>query len=76
MSELEWLEIFGDNLASWMEEYGYSQKDLAIATGLSESAISNYIHKKRMPTIKAIINISYVLDIELSDLIDFGGRIV
>lgn len=76
MSEQEWLEIFADNLASWMNEYGYSQRDLADTTGLSEATISKYLSKRQLPGIKAIINISYVLDIELSDLIDFGGRII
>lgn len=75
MSEQEWLDIFGDNLAEMMYEQGYSQRDLADATGLSESSISHYVNKTRVPTIKAIINIAYVLDCDFNDFIDFGDRI-
>ena len=75
MSEQEWLEIFGDNLQSILEEYGLSQRDLADEIGVSESTISKYIHKKQMPNIKAIVNIVYALDIEFDDLIDFGSPI-
>ena len=75
MSEHEWLDIFGDNLAEMMYEQGYSQKDLADETGLSEASISNYINKRRMPTIKAIVNIAYALDIDFNELIDFGERV-
>ena len=75
MSEQEWLTIFGDNLAEIMEEQGYTQKDLADAVGLSEATISNYVNKRRMPTIKAIINIAYELDLDFDDFINFGSRL-
>lgn len=75
MSEQEWIDIFGDNLPSILEEYGLSQKDLAEEIGVSEGTISNYIHKKQMPSIKAIVNMVYALDIEFDDLIDFGSPI-
>lgn len=75
MTEQDWLDVFGDNLAEIMAEQGYSQRDLADETGLSESAISHYINKKRLPSIKAIINIAYALDQDLNDFIDFGSRI-
>lgn len=76
MSEQEWLDIFGDNLRDILIETGYSQKDLAETTGLSEGAISSYIHKKRMPCIRALINISYELGISLDELMDFDDRII
>lgn len=75
MSEQEWLDIFGDNLRDILIETGYSQKDLAETTGLSEGAISSYINKKRMPCIRALINISYELGISLDELMDFDDRI-
>lgn len=75
MSEVEWLDIFGDNLVDCLKEFRLTQKDLAEMTGLSESTISNYIHKRQMPTIKAILAISYELDISVSELIDFGEKI-
>lgn len=75
MSEQEWINIFGGNLAEIMAEQGYTQKDLAEDTGLSEASISNYVNKRRMPTVKAIINMAYVLDCDFNDFLDFGDRI-
>lgn len=75
MTEFEWLDIFGDNLQSLMQERGYTQRDLAFETDLSEAAISSYVNKRKLPGIKAIINIAYVLDLDFEDLIDFGERI-
>lgn len=76
MFEQEWLEIFADNLVDIMKEYRITQKELSEDSGLSEGTISNYIHKKQMPGIKAIINLAYALDISIDDFIDFGDRIV
>ena len=75
MSEYEWLCIFADNLKEMMDEAGISQSELAEATGLSISTINRYLSKQRLPGIKAILNISYELDCDLYDLIDFGSRI-
>ena len=75
MSEKEWLDIFANNLVEILKETRMSQKELADTLGLSEATVSNYIRKKQMPTIKAIINISYELGYDLYDLIDFGSAI-
>lgn len=75
MSEREWLNIFGDNLQEMLNEARMTQRDLAEDTGLSESSISNYINKQRIPTVRAIINIAYSLDCDIDELIDFGDRV-
>ena len=75
MTELEWINIFGDNLASILDDYRMTQRDLADAAGLSEAAISQYINKQRMPSIKAIINIADALEMSIDELIDFGDRV-
>lgn len=75
MSEQEWLNIFGDNLQEMLNEARMTQRDLAEDTGLSESSISNYINKQRIPTVRAIINIAYSLDCDIDELIDFGDRV-
>lgn len=75
MSEQEWLDIFADNLLDMLNEANMTQRDLADETGLSEAAISQYIHKRKIPGVRAIINISYALNCDMSDLIDFGDRI-
>lgn len=75
MSEMEWLDIFGDNLISLLEENNMTQKELAEGTGISEATISKYINKKQMPTLPAIINMSFELNCDLADLLDFGDMI-
>ena len=76
MSEVEWINIFGDNLIDIMNEQGYNQEQLADATGLTQATISKYINKKQMPSIKAIINLAYALDCTTDELIEFGDRII
>lgn len=75
MSEQEWLDIFGDNLRDILIEKHMSQEDLARICGVTQAAVSGYIHKRKMPGIKTILNMSYALNINLYDLIDFGEPI-
>ena len=75
MSELEWMDIFGDNLKSLLEEQWMSQQELADATGISKSTISKYIHKQCMPSLAAIINIYHVLNCSVDDILYFGDRL-
>lgn len=75
MTEVKWIENFGDNLKSMLHEAWMTQQELADAAGLSRECINNYINKKRMPTVSSIINIAYALDCDVSELIDFGEQI-
>jgi transcriptional regulator with XRE-family HTH domain len=75
MSELEWLNIFGNNLKAIMEQVRITQRELAEETGISESTISKYINKMQMPGVRAIVNMAYVLNCSTDDLIDFGDII-
>lgn len=75
MTENEWLDMFASNLEQDMRQKRCSQKDLAKYSGLSEAAISMYLNRRRMPTMKAVINIAYALDLSLNDLLDYGEMI-
>lgn len=75
MTQDEWMGLFSDNLASLMHERNMTQKDLAEETGLSKGAVNKYVNGTRMPGAKAILNISYALDCDLMDLIDFDEPI-
>lgn len=75
MSEMEWLRIFGDNLQYLMDENCVTQHQLAEMTGLSQGTISKYVNKTQMPTVRALLAISYVLGESLDDLVDFGDVI-
>lgn len=76
MNEMEWLDIFGDNLADMLAKNRMTQRELADKANLAESTISDYIHKRKMPGTKAIINLAYALDCSTDDLIDFGERLI
>lgn len=69
MSELEFIDIFGDNLRDAMDEYGFSQRELAKESKLSEASITRYLRKERMPSLKAILNLSMALNCGIDDLI-------
>ena len=69
ISEVEFIDIFADNLRDIMYEMDISEGELARRTGMTRAAISRYINKKRMPTLKALVNLSYVLCVPISDLI-------
>lgn len=75
MTELDWLDAFGDNLAEMLFERGMTQQELANRTGLAKSTISDYIHKVKLPGIRAIVNIAYALDMDVNELVDFGDTI-
>ena len=75
MTEREWLDIFRRNLTDLMQDRGYNITQLAEATDLSVGAMSYYIRGLRMPGVKALLNIAYELDVDVSELVDFGDRI-
>ena len=75
MTEIEWLDIFGDNLRDMLAEVGMSQRELANEIGVDESLVSRYIHKQYILNLKTIIKIAYVLNCDISELVDFGETI-
>lgn len=75
MTELEWMRQFGFNLKNAISESGFTQEELALEIGVDRTTINRYLNGKRIPTIKSIINLSYALDYDLEDLIDFGEPI-
>lgn len=75
MTLKEWTGIFGDNLLDLMEEKHMTQRELAKISGVALGSINSYIQKQSPPGIKAILNISYALDVDLNELLDFGDTI-
>lgn len=69
MSEVEFMDIFGDNLRDLMIEVGVGQNQLAKEVGVSNATISRYINKKQMPSLPAFINICIALDCDADDLV-------
>lgn len=75
MSEVEWMDIFGDNLRDILKEQNMSRRELAQVLGISEATVNRYINKKQMPTMEVIVNMAYELSISVDELIDFGDRV-
>ena len=69
ISEIEFIDIFADNLRSLMEEVGITQAELADESGLTRATINRYLKKQRMQDLRALINICYILECEVTDLI-------
>ena len=72
MSELEWLDIFGDNLVSLLRETKMTRRELADEIGVSEVMISYYINKRKIPSFKILLKMAYAFGISLDELADFG----
>lgn len=75
MTKDEWRNIFGDNLNDIIQDAGTTQKHLAKDSGLAVGTISDYVNKWAVPSVPAIINLAYSLDVSIDELIDFGDRI-
>ena len=75
MNELEWLDIFGDNLVDMLKDANMTQQELSDASGLSKATISTYINKQKIPGLKAIINIAHALNCSVDELVDYEDRI-
>ena len=75
MTQSEWKDIFANNLVDVLKEKNMTQSQLARETGLSVSRIHDYINKNATPTIYAIINIAYTLDMSVDELVDFDDYI-
>lgn len=75
MTQTEWRDIFGGNLSSILRERNMTQAELAKATGLSTSRICDYVKGYATPTIFAIINMAYALNIDITEFVDFEETI-
>ena len=75
MTQNEWREIFKDNLSSILREKKMTQAELAKDAGLSTSRVSEYINGYATPTIFAVINMAYALDVDVGEFIDFGESV-
>jgi transcriptional regulator with XRE-family HTH domain len=75
VSEVEWLKTFSNNLYVVMKERGLTQEDIAGMTRYTQATVSRWLNGTQAPTVFAVLNLSYALDIECNELIDFGDRI-
>ena len=70
-SEESWKREFAHRLVELMVDNGFDQSYLSEASGVSQQSISNYIHRKTMPTGFVIDKLARALHCEVSDLTEF-----
>ena len=69
ISEVEFIDIFADNLREVMKEVGITQAELADEAGINRSTISRYLNKQRLPDLVSLLNICFIIECDLSDLL-------
>jgi len=60
---------FAKRLASFMEEAGYGKKKLAVAVGVSPSAVGAYINEGRIPEAPILLKIARLLNVTIEELL-------
>lgn len=70
MTELKQRSDFAKNLISIRKEKGFSQRDLAKATGISNRMVAYYETHSDIPPLDKLQKIAGVLDISVAQLID------
>lgn len=76
MTKFEFYREIGQNLKDLLDEYGMTQRELAIRIGVSKQIISAYINGERKPTIENLANIAYVLECDINELIMVDEMII
>ena len=76
MTEADLLITFSDNLRYMMSEHYINQSELSKESGISRQAINSYLNARRMPSLKAVINLSYALNCDLDDLVPFTTSMI
>ena len=56
------MEKLGDRITILLMQKHIAQKDLAIAVGVTESALSRYINNEREPKLEVLANLATALD--------------
>lgn len=70
-SEESWKREFAHRLVELMVDKGFDQSYLSEASGVSQQSISNYIHRKAIPTAYAVDKIARALGCDVSELTEF-----
>lgn len=69
MNTKQWKHIFSKNLTKKMDEVGIGQRELSRKSGVSETAIFNYLNENREPKFTIIIKLAEALECPVNDLI-------
>lgn len=67
MTEQERKDRFGINLMRLIAEYGCTLRDFAEESGISETALNNYVNGRRMPNFFIVEQIADILGCGLDE---------
>ena len=76
IDEMEYLERFAYLLNVAMREERMTAADLARDSKLSKAAVSRYLNGKRMPSLKAVVNMSIALNRDLYDIVPITTSLI
>jgi transcriptional regulator with XRE-family HTH domain len=62
-------EVFGRRLRELREKYGVTQRDLAVASGLTEAYISNMENGFAVPSLTTVLRIAVALDCKVTAMV-------
>lgn len=71
----EWLREFSDNLGGIIRMSGKSRREICKEARISNGTLSYCLDEQSVPTARTLLNLSYALDCDVGDLIDFGEPI-
>lgn len=66
--------VVGDCIRRVMESRGWTQKRLAAASGIGQTAISDYVNGRKMPGLKSAARIAGALGVTIDALCEDDGR--
>ena len=67
------MNTFGERLSWLLNERGITQRELALRTGLTESAVSRYVNNQREPRADGIVKICKALEVSADWLLCLWG---
>ena len=70
MTEQELLNDISFSLRAALREKGISQAELARRTGIERRLVNYYVRGKRMPSLKNLLNMFFVLDLRVEEEIE------
>ncbi|MBO5045969.1 MAG: helix-turn-helix transcriptional regulator [Clostridia bacterium] len=56
------MQTLGERITALLKEKRFTQKELAMMVGVTESALSRYINNERAPKLKTLANLATALD--------------
>ena len=70
MTQKEINEIFSENLRHYLQEFGYTQNEVADAIGVTQQAINTWVTGRNVPRIDKVSKLASFFGVKVTDLTD------